>query len=80
MQEMMVKLKTSIPEKSQAKVDHDKAIAALISILNQGQEQAAPEQLARVGADAPPLRVATQTRTTDPIDPESIQTSKRIHI
>ena len=69
---MLVKLQTSIPEKAQTKVDHNKAIAALTSILNQGQEQADPGRLAMVGANAPPPRVMTQTRTMDPTDPETI--------
>ncbi len=71
---MLVKLKTSIPEKAQAKVNHNKSIAALTSILNQGQGQDNPERLARVGAGAPSPRVrmqttTTQTRTTDPTNP-----------
>ncbi len=76
-QEMLVKLHTSIPDKAQAKVNHNKAIAALTSILNQDKGQDNPVRLARVGAGDPPPRVrtqttTTQTRTTDPTDPKTM--------
>ncbi len=74
---MLVKLQTSIPEKAQAKVNHNKAIAALTSILNQDQGQDSPDQLSRLGAGVPALRVTMQTTTTqtsitDPTDLETM--------
>ena len=53
-QEMLSKLQTSIPEKAQNKIDHNKAIEKLTSILNQNETQDNLRGLARVGTAAPP--------------------------
>ncbi len=53
-QEMLTKLQTSIPEKAQDKINHNKAVEKLTSIFNQNKTQDNLQGLARVRADAPP--------------------------
>ncbi len=77
---MLNKLQTSIPQDAQAKLDHNNVIEKLTSILNQQPQEQDPEAVLRVGADAPPLRVAKQTRTTYPTEPDTVKTSKCIHL
>ncbi len=69
---MLVKLETSIPQNTEEKLDHNKAIDQLTSILSQQLQEQDPEGLPRVGADTPPPRVTKRTRTTDPTDPDTV--------
>ena len=79
-QEMLLKFQISITKEAQEKMDHNKVIAKLTSILRQEQQQQDPDQVAMVGADARPPRVTMQTIMTDQTDPETMQTSKWVHL